>query len=258
MTPTTIKKITLWAAPLLVVFVLAEGMAFSATAVNPDSKQAVNNVLSAPMPSGTNPAATGPPVRLPAPGISSATTGSQPTAPSCPLSLSTGPKGDIRDIRGPIHIPDPRLWFFYVLGGILLLLLAWAGWKWFGKRQSYHVKKAFEIAFEELEKAKALMTPEMAEKFSVMVSKAIRTYIESRFRMRATRKTTREFMSQVTAEPAGELNLHSEPLREFLDHCYLAKFSRKTFSREQMKKMHRSAWQFVDKTRPQPVAAGGR
>ena len=230
MTSTTIKKLAVWVAPTLVgLFLLAEGMAWSATpgGVNPAPQQATGNVLSA-------------------------------SAQSCPLSLSTGPKGDIRDIRGPIHIPDPRLWLFYLLAGILLLFLAWAGWKWFSKRQSVRTRQAFEIAFEELEKAKALMTPEMAEKFSVAVSKTIRTYIEKRFRMSATRKTTHEFMARVAAEPAGELTPHSEPLREFLVHCDLAKFARQTFSREQMKKMHRSAWQFVEKTGSQPVATGGR
>jgi len=231
MTPKTINRSAVWAVIcLLVLFFMAEGMAWSATPTDSAPPQAIRNTVAAPVPSKA----------------------------SCPISISTGPQGDIRDIRGPIHIPDPHLWLFYALGGILLMLLTWAIWKWFNKRKARRSKEAFEIAFEELEKAKALMTPEMAEKFSVMVSKAIRTYIEKRFRMRATRKTTREFMAQVTAESAGELNLHGEPLRKFLGHCDLAKFARKTFSHEQMKKMHRSAWQFVDKTRPQPVATGGK
>lgn len=231
MTSNTFKQSAIWAIPLLLaLFFLADGLAWSAASSNSVTQQPLSNVISAPIPSKS----------------------------SSPLSLSTGPKGDIRDIRGPIHIPDPRLWLFYVLGGILLLLLAWMIWKWLNKRQSHRSKEAFEIAFEELEKAKTLMSPEMAERFSVMVSRTIRTYIEKRFRMRATRKTTREFMAQMATEPVSELNLQSKPLREFLCHCDLAKFARQTFSHEQMKKMHLSAWQFVDKTRPQPVATGGR
>ena len=231
MTSYTFKQSAVWIIPfLLAFFFLADGLAWSAVSSNSVPQQPLSNVISAPIPSKA----------------------------SCPLSLSTGPKGDIRDIRGPIHIPDPRLWIFYVLGGVLLLLLAWMVWKWFNKRKLHHSKEAFEIAFEELEKAKTLMSPEMAERFSVMVSRTIRTYIENRFRMRATRKTTREFMAQMATEPVNELNLQSKPLREFLCHCDLAKFARQTFSHEQMKKMHQSAWHFVDKTRPQPVAAGGR
>ncbi len=231
MTSNTFKQPAVWAIPvLLALFFLAEGLAWGAASSNSVTQQPLSNVITAPIPSKS----------------------------SCPIDLSTGPKGDIRDIRGPIHIPDPRLWLFYALGGILLLLLAWAAWKWFSKRQSHRSKEAFEIAFEELEKAKTLMSPEMAERFSVMVSRTIRTYIENRFRMRATRKTTREFIAQMATEPVSELNLQSKPLREFLCHCDLAKFARQTFSHEQMKKMHQSAWQFVDKTRPQPVATGGR
>ncbi|EFK05525.1 conserved hypothetical protein [delta proteobacterium NaphS2] len=163
-----------------------------------------------------------------------------------------GPKGDIRDIRGPIHIPDPTHRLFYGLGGILLLLLAWAAWRWLGKRKAFRAKTAFEIAFEELEKAKALMTPEKAERFSVMVSDTIRTYIEKRFSMRATRKTTHEFMMIVAAEPSGELNRHEKPLHEFLVHCDLAKFARQTFNMEQMRKMHQSATRFVEETIAKP------
>jgi hypothetical protein len=70
--------------------------------------------------------------------------------------------------------------------------------------------------------------------------------------MKVTRKTTHEFITQVAAEPSSELNRHSVPLREFLGHCDLAKFARQTFSEEQMGKMHRSAWRFVEKTRPKP------
>ena len=80
---------------------------------------------------------TGIPITGPSAGVATSpkTPGSSLNGASCPLDLTTGPKGDIRDIRGPIHIPDPRLWLFYALGGILLALLAWAAWKWFGKRQ---------------------------------------------------------------------------------------------------------------------------
>ena len=231
MTPNTFKLPAVWAIPvLLAFFFLADGLAWGALSSNSVTQQPLSNVVSAPIPSKS----------------------------SCPLALSTGPKGDIRDIRGPIHIPDPRLWLFYTLGGILLLLLAWAAWKWFSKRQLHRSKEAFEIAFEELEKAKALIAPEMAERFSVMVSRTIRTYIETRFQMTATRKTTHEFISQMTAESSSELNQHHEPLRKFLGHCDLAKFARQTFSKDQMRKMHRSAWRFVEETRPQPVATGGR
>ena len=250
MAPNTFKQPAVWAIPLLLtLFFLAEGLAWSAVSSPSVAQQPLGNVVSAPIPSRI-----GSTTKPPGQGNSSKTAAVNPdgTPSSCPLALSTAPKGDIRDIRGPIHIPDPRLWLYYALCGILLLLMAWATWKWFNKRQLLHSKAAFEVAFEELEKAKSLMTPEMAEGFSIMVSKTIRTYIEKRFRMRATRKTTHEFITQVAAESSSELNRHSETLREFLAHCDMAKFARQTFSREQMQKMHQIAWRFVEETQPKP------
>ena len=258
MMPHAFKKPAGWALLLLFALFLVEGPAWSAppTALDSSQKSPMNSVT-APIPSKPGMTIPGPSANAPGKtnlsklnNKANATPGGTPSA--CPLTLSTGPKGDIRDIRGPIHIPDPTLWLFYTLGGILLLLLAWAAWKWFNKRKAFRAKAAFEIAFEELEKAKALMTPEKAEKFSVMVSNTIRTYIEKRFSMRATRKTTHEFMTIVAAEPSGELNRHEKPLYEFLGHCDLAKFARQTFNVEQMQKMHQSAWRFVEETIAKP------
>jgi len=248
MTQKTHKKWAVRAIPLLLLFFLwCGGSAWSAASTQSTPRQAPK--VTAPMPSKPGIPVTGQPA-----GVATApkTPGSNLNGAACPLDLSTGPKGDIRDIRGPIHIPDPRLWLFYALGGVLLLLLAWAAWKWLGKRKVLRAKTAFEIAFEELEKAKTLMMPEMAEAFSVMVSKTIRIYIENRFHIRATRKTTHEFITWVAGETASELGRHGEALRDFLVHCDLAKFARQTFSREQMKRMHQSAWRFVEATRPQP------
>ena len=261
MTPNTFKQSAIWAIFVLAtLFFLVEGMAWSAVGTQSAPQQALNNTVTAPIPSKPDASITMPPINPAGQVISpqTATSNLNGAPSSCPLSLSTGPKGDIRDIRGPIHIPDPRLWLFYALGSLLLLFLLWAIWKWFKNRKLFPSKEAFEIAFEELEKAKALMKPEMAERFSVMVSKTIRTYVEKRFGIKVTRKTTLEFITQVTAKPSSELNRHSEPLREFLGHCDLAKFARQTFTEKHMGKMHQSAWRFVEGTRPQPVATGGR
>ena len=245
----THKKWAVRAIPLLLLFFLSWcDLAWSAAPTRSTPVQTPK--VTAPIPSKPGIPMTGPPAGV----ATSPNTqpGSSLNGAACPLDLSAAPKGDIRDIRGPIHIPDPTLWLFYALGGILLLLLAWAAWKWLGKRKAFRAKTAFEIAFEELEKAKALMTPEKAERFSVMVSDTIRTYIEKRFNMRATRKTTHEFMTIVAAESSGELNRHEKPLHEFLGHCDLAKFARQAFNVEQMQKMHQSAWRFVEETIPKP------
>jgi|GEM_PF-959873 len=159
---------------------------------------------------------------------------------------------DIRDIRGPLHIPDPLVWLYYAIGACLALGAAAGAWRWFRRHKALRAKRAFEIAFEQLERAKALMKPELADAFSVAVSDAVRTYIEKRFEVRVTRHTTEEFMARIGSEPVGDLTEYSDLLQDFLGHCDLAKFARCVLTIDQMKEMHQSAWQFVDRTRPRP------
>jgi len=171
---------------------------------------------------------------------------------SPPAATQSSMPDDIRDIRGPLHIPDPLLYLYYAAGVCLFLIGAAAAWRWLRRRKVLRAKLAFEIAFEQLERAKALMKPDMGDEFSVAVSNAIRAYIESRFDLHVTRHTTEEFMSRVSSEPSGDLCEYADLLHHFLEHCDLAKFARYTLCLDQMKEMHQSAWDFVDQTRPRP------
>ena len=181
-------------------------------------------------------------------------TKSQPAQlqPSGPTAVPTSMADDIRDIRGPLHIPDPLLYLYLAVGVCLFLIAAAAAWRWLRRRKVLRAKLAFEIAFEQLKRAKTMMKPEMGDEFSVAVSNAIRTYIENRFDLHVTRHTTEEFMIRIAAEPSGDLCKYADLLHNFLEHCDLAKFARYMLTLDQMKEMHRSAWDFVDKTRPHP------
>lgn len=181
-------------------------------------------------------------------------------APRAPLpsgtAVSASTADDIRDIRGPLHIPDPLMWLYYISGACLILAGAAAGWRWIRGREGQRMKSAFEIAFERLERARSLMKPETAGEFSVAVSMAIRAYIESRFNLRVTRNTTEEFMNGVASDPSGDLSGYTDLLHDFLRHCDLAKFARYALSTARMEEMRQSAWEFVDKTRPRPEEEG--
>ena len=157
---------------------------------------------------------------------------------------------DIRDIRGPVSIPWPWWWAVYVGGGIVLLLLVWGIWKLTKSNRTLRIKLACETAFEQLERARALMISGKAEAFSVAVSNAIRTYIEMRFNLSATRHTTEEFMRLLATGSKDSLCNYRSELQDFLTHCDLAKFARHALTVEQMEAMHTNAWQFVDKTKP--------
>jgi hypothetical protein len=206
------------------------------------------------MPSG-NPSPLMAPPQAPAASMSpqAVTPSPSPQAlPGAKAAVRAAAADDIRDIRGPLHIPDPLVWLYYAIGACLALAAAAGAWRWFKRHKALRAKRAYEIAFEKLERAKTLMEPELADAFSVAVSDAVRTYIEQRFEVRVTRHTTEEFMARIQAEPAGGLGEYRDLLQDFLSHCDLAKFARFLLTVDQMKEMHESAWQFVDKTRPQP------
>jgi len=159
---------------------------------------------------------------------------------------------DIRDIAGPIFIPNPWLWLWYVVGGIILILVLWVIWliwKKYSRKSTRRLELAHERAFRLIEEAKLLMIPEKANEYSTAVSNAMREYIETRFNMKSTNRTTHEFMVGLRKMKSKGVAKHTELLGKFLDNCDLAKFARFALSIKQMQDMHDNAFLFIDTTR---------
>ena len=125
----------------------------------------------------------------------------QPPAPADQTDVAAiaqqqrpSPQEDIRDIRGPKHIPSPGSGPPGVASGLAL-----AG-AWIRRlalessSRSRAGKLPYEIALDRLEEARALMQPENAREFSIAVSEIVRHYIEDRFQVWAARRTTEEFL----------------------------------------------------------------
>ena len=175
-----------------------------------------------------------------------------PTAPpsvtaGAPAAAPATNAEDIRDIRGPKAVPSPDLWLAELAGATALAALAYAAWRWY-RRVKTAPKTPSEIALEQLEKALRLMQPESGREFSIEVSEIIRTYIEARFRVKASHQTTEEFLHGLMEPSDALLARHQELLSDFLGHCDLAKFARWVLSEEEMKSMHASAKTFVVET----------
>ena len=212
---------------------------------------------SSPTSASAQPPVTPLPVPLPSPAASTLPSPSPQQALARRIPIQQAAADDIRDIRGPLHIPNPMAWLYYAIGALLAAAVATGIWRWFKRHQVLRAKRAYEIAFERLEQAKALMQPELADAFSVAVSNAVRGYIEQRFGVRVTRHTTEEFLARIQGGSSGELAGYRGLLQDFLVHCDLAKFARCLLTIGQMEEMHRSAWDFVDRTRPRPEKAPG-
>lgn len=174
-------------------------------------------------------------------------------AKAAPAKMPSAVTEDIRDIRGPKHLPSPWLWPWWLAGGAGLAALLYAAWLWKGRRALAAALLPYEIALARLEEARALMQPENAREFSIAVSEIVRHYIEARFGVWAARRTTEEFLHDLLEPSDARLTSYGELLSDFLRHCDLAKFARWILSTGEMEMMLQSAHNFVLETGRSPT-----
>jgi hypothetical protein len=155
---------------------------------------------------------------------------------------------DIRDIRGPKFIFPPWLLPAVIAGVVLLALGALGLWRWLRRRRRPRVLLPFEIALQRLEEMRALMQPEDAREFSIAVSDVVRRYIEERFGVTATHRTTEEFLHDLLESSHAPLARHRALLSEFLQQCDLVKFAGMSLTLQNMESLHHSARAFVLET----------
>ena len=165
---------------------------------------------------------------------------------------------DIRDIRGPKFLVPPWLLPAVIAGAVLLAFGAWRLWRWLRRRRQPRVLLPFEIALQRLEEMRALMQPDDAREFSIAVSDVVRRYIEERFSVTATHRTTEEFLRDLLETSHAPLARHRALLSEFLQACDLVKFAGMSLTLQNMESLHHSARAFVLETaKPdEPVASG--
>jgi len=184
-----------------------------------------------------------------------------PRSQAPPASAATPPAGpveDIRDIRGPKFIVPPWLLLAVVAGAALLGLSAYGIWRWLRRRRRPRVLLPFEIALQRLEEMRALMQPSQAREFSIAVSDVVRRYIEERFGVTATHRTTEEFLHDLLESSHAPLARHRALLAEFLQQCDLVKFAGMSLTLQNMESLHHSARAFVLETaKPDATAAQG-
>lgn len=183
-------------------------------------------------------------------------TASSPTAP--PVAAES--TEDIRDIRGPKYIAPIWLWPAVFAGAALLAAGAYGLRRWLRRRRRPRALLPFEEALQRLEEIRALMQPASAREFSIAVSDIVRRYIEQRFFVTATHRTTEEFLHDLLDSSHPALTRHRALLAEFLQQCDLVKFAGMSLSIRGMESLHDSARAFVLETaKPdQPVETSPR
>jgi hypothetical protein len=166
---------------------------------------------------------------------------------------------EIRDVRPPEALPPlpPPVWPFWVGGGVGVMLLVGLVVGVREVRRRFKAKvpplQPHEWALRELERIERQNFPAAGEvnRFHTLVSEVIRRYLEMRFRLPASRRTTGEFVLAVAkAEVLTEDQRHM--LRDLLERCDLAKFAPFSPSLEESGLVLQLARRFVEATRPAP------
>jgi hypothetical protein len=170
-------------------------------------------------------------------------------------TLAESPE-DIRDIRGPKAVPVWPWVVTAVLVGALLVAI-YTVYRIRERRRrgaGGPVLTLWEQTLAHLEEARALMQPATAREFGIATSEVIRHYIEKRFDVSATQRTTEEFLQALVQHSNQALARHRALLADFLQQCDFVKFAGASLAPADMEALLRSARDFVLETR-EPAGA---
>ncbi|HSH94248.1 MAG TPA: hypothetical protein VK968_08890 [Roseimicrobium sp.] len=160
----------------------------------------------------------------------------------------------LHDIKPPVSIPDGFVWLLWILlAAIVVALLAWL----FKNRRRWikppplpapippHIRarERLKVAMQFIKEPKP---------FCILVSDALRGYLEDRFQLRAPERTTEEFLNEVQGSESLKPD-QSGRLKEFLVQCDLVKFAKHEPARAELEGLLRTTEQFIDETTPVPV-----
>ena len=167
---------------------------------------------------------------------------------------------DIKDIRGPLSLPQNT--FMHVLLVVIVLLLIILGVAGFlywrkisGNKKPPEIQlRPEETALQELEKllAEDLLARGEVKLFHLRISDILRHYIENRFGFKAPERTTEEFLTELTVARSQKDSLlggHKALLADFLSHCDLVKFAKHEPTIAESEKTVLICREFIGKTR---------
>ena len=92
------------------------------------------------------------------------------------------------------------------------------------------------------------MNPATAREFAIAASDVIRKYVEKRFAVIATQRTTEEFLQTLLQTANDALGRHRALLEDFLGQCDLVKFAGTSLAIADMESLFRRARDFVLET----------
>lgn len=161
---------------------------------------------------------------------------------------------DIRDIRGPKPVPGSWIGPAVLAAAILVALCAYVLWR----RRHRQIRRPrltlSERTLRRLDGTRPLMHPDTARAFGIAASELIRDYIEKRFNILATQRTSEEFLQALLKTSNEALARHRSLLAEFLHQCDCVKFAGDSVAVPDLESLFRSARRFVQETGEAAVA----
>jgi hypothetical protein len=177
--------------------------------------------------------------------------------PAQPAATNTAE--DIRDLKGPVHIPSSYGWLWWVLLALVVAAAAYFFWRKLKLRKPLAKPEvaipAHRRAKDRLRAAGELMSDPY--RFCSLVSDVLRNYVEERFALHAPDRTTEEFMEELRSSQQLRAN-HKALLEDFLSRCDLVKFARFEPTEPELQLLLDSALRFVDETAPLSETAGAQ
>ena len=160
---------------------------------------------------------------------------------------------DIRDIRGPKALSGSWVLPAAVAATILVALcIAYVLWR--RRRLRQRTLTLSERTLQRLDSTRPLMRPDTARAFGIAASELLRDYIEKRFDVLATQRTTEEFLQALLQNLNETLMRHRPLLAEFLQQCDFVKFAGSSLTVTDMESLFQSARRFILETGEPPVA----
>ena len=161
---------------------------------------------------------------------------------------------DIRDIRGPKAMPGSWVLPAVLAGAIVVALCAYVVWR--RRHRGEAPRRSLTLSeqtLERLEETRRLMSPATAREFGIAASEVIRNYIEKRFDVIATQRTTEEFLQTLLQSSNEALARHRSLLADFLQQCDFVKFAGASLAVTDMESLYQSARGFVLETSEPPA-----
>ena len=158
---------------------------------------------------------------------------------------------DIRDIKPPIAIPSGWEWLLWTFGALLVVAAGIFLWYWWQTQKANRpvppVLPAHVRARHKLEDALALIA--QPKLFCILVSDAVRLYLEERFGLRAPERTTEEFLADL-GRSVALTDPQKASLQEFLTACDMVKFAKYEPRRQELESLYNSALHLIEETEP--------